>query len=122
MRVGRLEHLVRLGAELRLLGGLAVDLGDAGEGLVDPVAHDLGRHADPLEDRQHHALGLAHEGREQVLGRHLGVVGLARERLGGAEGLAGLAGQLVGVERHAFTFAGSGGTAGFGPVRNVPQS
>ena len=39
--------------------------------------------------------------REQVLGRDLGVVQLARQGLGGAERLAGLAGQLVGVERHA---------------------
>ena len=120
LRVGRLEHLVGLGAERRVLGGLAVDLGLAGERLVDAVADDLRRDADPLEDRQHHALGLAHQGGEQVLGGDLGVVLVARQGLRGGEGLSGLAGQLVGVEGHAFTFTGSGSLVGR-RVRVVPK-
>ena len=42
LAVGGFEHRVRVGGQLRLLGGLAVHLGQAGERLLDPVAHDLG--------------------------------------------------------------------------------
>ena len=38
---------------------------------------------------------------EQVLGADLGVVLITRQRLGGADGLLALAGELAGVERHA---------------------
>jgi len=106
--VGGLEHLIGVRRELGLLGGLPVDLGQTGQGLVRAVADRLGGHADPLEHRQHDALGLADQRGEQVLGCDLRVVPFAGERLRGAERLAGLAGQLVGVERHTFTFARSG--------------
>ena len=100
LAVGSLEELVRLGRQLRLLRRRPIDLGDACQRLVDAVAHHLGRHAHALEHRQDDALGLAHQRREQVLGRDLAVVPLACQRLGRAEGLAGLAGELVGVEGH----------------------
>ena len=58
---------------------------------------------------QHDALGLAGERGEQVLGGDLRVVELAGEGLGGAQRLARLAGQLVGVERHGAT-SGCDGT------------
>ncbi len=98
-----LEHRVTVGGQLGLLRGLPVDLGEPRQQLVDPVAHDLARHADALEHGQHHALGLRHEGGEQVLGRDLGVVALPRERLGGTQRFARLVRQLVGVERHTTT-------------------
>ena len=71
LAVGRLEHLVRVGRELRGLGRLPVDLRQLGDRLVDPVERGLGRDAEALEHGQHDALGLTEEGREQVLGRHL---------------------------------------------------
>ncbi len=100
LAVGRLEHLIGVGRELGGLGRLPVDLRQLGDGLVDPVERRLGRDAETLEHREHDALGLAEERREQVLGRHLGVVALTRQGLRGLEGLAGLPGELVGVERH----------------------
>ena len=100
LAVGRLEHLVGVGRELGGLRGLPVHLRERAERLVDPVAHGLRRDAEPLEHREHDALGLAEQRREQVLGRHLAVVALPRERLGGLEGLPGLAGELVRVECH----------------------
>ena len=101
--VSGFEGGVRARGQLRLLGGLAVDLGDARQRVVDPVAQGPARDADALEDGEHHALGLREQARQQVLGRDLRVVQLARERLGGAQGLTGLAGELVGIERHAST-------------------
>ena len=98
--VGRLEDAVPLGRELGLLGRLAVDLGQRRQGVVDPGAQRGARHADPLQHREDHALRLCHQRGEEVLGGDLRVALLARERLGGAERLARLAGQLVGVERH----------------------
>ena len=49
--VGRFEHRVAVGGQLRLLGGLAVHLGQAGERLLDPVAHDLGSTRRPARAR-----------------------------------------------------------------------
>ena len=103
LRIGRLEHLEGVGRQLRLLGGLAVDLGELRQLLVDPVAHDPCGHAETLEYGKHHTLGLRHQCRKHVRGRDLGVVLLARQGLGGAERLTGLARELVGVERHAST-------------------
>ena len=107
--VGGFEHPVGLGRELGLLRGLAVDLGDARERVVDPVAQGLGGDADAFQHREHDALGLAGERGEQVLGGDLRMVELAGQGLGGAQRLARLAGQLVGVERHG-TPSGHDGT------------
>ena len=63
----------------------------------------FGATPDPLEDRQHHALGLAEERGEQVLGGDLGVVPLPREALGGADRLLVLRVNLFGssgIGRH----------------------
>ena len=101
--IGGLEDAVCLGTELRLLRRLPVDLGQRAERLVGAVAHRRGRDVEPLEHRQHDALGLADEAHEDVLRRDLRVVPLARHRLGGTERFAGLPGELVGVERHGST-------------------
>ena len=103
LSVCRFERRVCVLRELRLLRGLSVHLRESAQQLVHPVAHDLARHADALEHGEDHALGLRDECGEQVLGRDLGVVVLPRQRLGGTQRLAGLVGQLVGVERHVFT-------------------
>src|SRR5665811_228424 len=56
--------------------------------------------SDVYKRQQHDTFGLTHQRGQQVLGGDLGVVLLARERLGGADGLARLAGETVGFERH----------------------
>ena len=75
-----------------------------------------GGDAQALEHGEHHALGLGDQRREHVGGRDLRVVLLARQSLGGAERLTGLARELVGVERHAST---SGESNGFPKVDNI---
>ena len=62
---------MQLAAELRVVA--AVGLGQRGEGLVDPVAHDERGQADLLEHREDDALLLAEQGGQQVVGRDLGV-------------------------------------------------
>ena len=69
LAVGGFEGGVRRGRQLRLLRGLAVDLRQRSQRLVDPVAHRLGGDAQPLQHRQHHTLGLRHQRGQQVLGR-----------------------------------------------------
>ena len=69
--VGRLEGPRRCRARAGLLGA-AVDLGLAGEGLVDPVDERCGGDAHAFQDGQDDALGLAEQGGEQVLGLDLG--------------------------------------------------
>ena len=109
--VGRLEHAGRRRATSCGAAGPSRrrPWGSLASAASTAVADRLRRDAHPLEDRQHHALGLADQRREQVLGRDLGVVALARERLGGTQGLAGLAGELVGIERHGGILAGRAG-------------
>src|SRR5262245_7994894 len=106
--VGGLQRGVCLRRELRLLRGLPVHLGQSRECVGGAIAHDLARHSDALQHREHHALGLADERDEQMLGSDLSMVLLSRQGLGGRERLAGLVRQLVGVERHAFTSERSG--------------
>ena len=101
--VGGLEDPVRVLRQLGLLGGLPVHLGKALQGFLDPVPHRPGRDSDPLEHRQDHALGLADQRREQVLGRHLAVVLLPRQGLRRLEGFSRLAGESVGIEWHTAT-------------------
>ena len=72
----------------------------SGQRLLDLVAHGEGRHAHTLEDGQHDAFGLSHQGGQQVVGCDLGVVALARQPHGGLEGLLGLDRPAIGIERH----------------------
>ena len=102
LRVSTFEHPVRVGRQLRLRG-LPVDLGKAAQCFLGAVAHDLGRDPESLQHREDHALRLRHQRGQEVLGRDLRVVVVARERLRGAERLSGLPGELVGIDRHART-------------------
>ncbi len=105
--VRRLEHAVRVGRQRGLLLR-AVHLRELRERLVDAVAQRLRRDAHALEHGQHDTLGLAEEAGEQVLGRDLRVVAVAREGLRGTDGLAGLAGEAVGVQGHGSGHLGVG--------------
>ena len=91
----------RSAARLRLADGRAADPRPLRQRLVEPGAQRCRastpmRSSTPLTTPS----GWSTQRPQQVLGRDLGVALLARRGLGGAEGLGGLAGEPVGVERH----------------------
>ena len=121
--LGRQVLVVEVLAELvglveQLVGGLPeaglapVGLGQLLDGVGHLVAHGQRRLADLLQDRQHHALLLAEQGGEEVVGGDLGVAGGARQLDGGVERLLGLEGPAVGIEGHGGTEPPSGGDRG----------
>ena len=95
----------RRGDELGLLGGLPVDLGQVRRARRRPGrARVLARDADALEHRQDDALGLAEERARAGARASTWLWFCSRARAwAGCEGLARLAGEAVGVERHAAT-------------------
>ena len=78
--VGPVEHLAQRRREvgLRLR---AVDLGDAIEQFVDAIAERARCGAEPLQEREHHALGLRQQHGQEVLGLDQLVVALSRQGL-----------------------------------------
>ena len=83
------------------LGGVAaVGTGELGQPLLDLVAQRQGRDPDPLQHRQHDALGLSEQGRQHMVGRELGVTAGGRQVHGGLDRLAGLVGPLLRVDCH----------------------
>jgi hypothetical protein len=92
-----LQHLAQVAAEL---GVGAVGLGQGGQRLLHPVAQLERGPPHLLEDGQDHALGLAQQGGEQVVGGDLGVVGGLRRGHRVVDRVLGLERPPVGVEDH----------------------
>ena len=87
LRVGGLEHLVRVGRELRLLGGLAVDLGQRARAPRRPGrARSWSTTPSRSSTGSTTLSGWPTQRGEQVLGRDLGVVALARQAPGRRRG------------------------------------
>ena len=83
--VGGLEHAERRSAPSCASRTVApLTCGSFAERFVDPAAHRADVDADALEHAGHDAFGLIEQRAQQVLGRDLGVAGVAAERLRGA--------------------------------------
>ena len=97
--VGRFEHPERVGRELRLLRGLAVDLGKA-----TSASSTRSRTVFGATPRRSSTGRTTLSGWPRSAASTCSAVTCewlcSRQRLGRGEGLVGLAGQLVGVERH----------------------
>ena len=105
--VGRLEQPVRVLGDLGRRGGLAVDLGQLAPSAASTASCTLfGATPTRSSTRTTTPSGWPIERVEQVLRSHLAVVLVAREGLGGTDGLLALAGELVGVERHVSNLVG----------------
>ena len=102
-----LEQLVGVGRDLGRRGRLAVDLRERVERGVDAgPRRSSGRRRRPSSTPRTTPSGWPISALEQVLRADLGVVLITRQSLGGADGLLALAGELVGVERHAENLTG----------------
>ena len=100
--VGRFEHAERGGREPRVANGRPRDLRKLRELLVDPTTDRADVDTDPLEHAGHDAFRLVEQGAQHVLGRDLGVAGVAAQRLRGADRFLRLARELVRVECHGY--------------------
>jgi hypothetical protein len=97
-RIGVVQH----GDERPTRTGLgAVGRGEQFDGGVRGVPQFEGGQAELADDGEHHAVLLAQQRGEQVVGRDLGVVATPGRLLGLADRLGGLVGPGVGVEGHA---------------------
>ena len=98
--VGFFEEPEGFGCERGVAHCCAGDTRLASEFLVDAPAHARDVDADALHDAADDALGLVEQTPQHVQRRHLRVACRARRSLRGRQRLLGLAGELVGIERH----------------------
>ena len=103
--VGFFEEPEGFGCERGVAHRCAGDPWLASEFLVDAPAHGRDVDADALHDAADDALGLVEQTPQHVQRRHLRVAGHARRSLRGRQRVLGLAGELVGIERHQVTFS-----------------
>ena len=99
--VGSVQGLPQGTAEPRLRP--PVGLGQAGDGLRQPVAQRRRGHAHFLEDRQGGGSLLAQHRQQEVLGRHLRMAARPGRLHRRVEGLLGLEGPAIRVQRHGLS-------------------